>query len=450
MRSIRARLFLILMAITGIVWLSAIGWIYLSTRAEVERALDARLTEAARMVNSLIASQEIDPGRTVAIPSGSPPLHTPYDRQLSCQIWALDGRLVGRSEGAPGQPLTASRAGFSETVIEGETWRVYAVENAALGMRVLVGDNLRVRDRLVADVIRGLALPALLILPALAGLIWLSLRQGLAPLSAMARALETRPASDLSPLPEGRGPSEIRPMVRSLNGLFARVNAARERERDFTAFAAHELRTPIAGLKTQAQVALRHTDDAIRDNALRQMVVGVDRTARLVRQLTDLTSAESGEPAPDEREVDLGRLLRTLAEDIRQHHPRAAGIDIGNALDGAALPVSSSLFALAARNLLENAVLHSPPERPVQCRLRRERDAIAVVIEDAGPGIPESELPKVRDRFFRGSNRTTVGSGLGLAIADFALRRMEGELRLANRAEGGLRAEMRFPSPSAS
>lgn len=444
MNSIRARLFMILMITTGIVWMSAIAWIYLSTRTEVERVLDARLTEAARMVSSLITSQEIDPKKAAAISTQIATPHPSYDRQLSCQIWALDGTLIGRSESAPGAALTEKRSGFSETSIDGEVWRVYAVENPALGIRVLVGDNLRVRDRLVADVIRGLALPALLILPILAALIWLSVKKGLAPFNAMADALETRAASDLSPLPENHSASEIKPVIRSLNGLFARVSAAREHERDFTAFAAHELRTPIAGLKTQAQVALCSTDQGVRENALRQMVVGVDRTARLVRQLMDLTNAESGTLEPAERGVNLGSALQALADDIRRHYPVAAPIMISAELSNVTLGIDPSLFMLSARNMLENAVLHSPPDRPVQCNLRRDGRLLAVVIDDCGPGIPEDELPRVCDRFFRGRYKTPMGSGLGLAIAALGLERLGATLRLENRAEGGLRVELQF------
>ncbi|OJY74110.1 ATP-binding protein [Rhizobium sp. 60-20] len=444
MTSIRARLFFILMITTGVVWMSAIVWIYLSTRAEVERVLDARLIEAARMVSSLITSQEIDPRRAAQMPALGTTTHASYERQLSCQIWALDGTLVGRSDAAPAAPLTDSRDGFSETVVGGETWRVYAVINRDLGMRVLVGDNMRVRDQLVADVIRGLALPALLVLPILAGLLWLSVRKGLAPLNAMARALATRPASDLSALPDADAPSEIKPVIRSLNGLFDRVSAVRAHERDFTAFAAHELRTPIAGLKTQAQVALGSDDKAIRENALRQIVLGVDRTARLVRQLTDLTNAESGELRHEEGGVSIGGALQILADDIEQHYPRTSRVLICAELEPVRLSVNPSLFMMSARNLLENAVLHSPRDLPVRCSLQKDKRSIVIMIDDCGPGIPEDELPRVRDRFFRGRNKALMGSGLGLAIADLALERIGAELNLENRIEGGLRAELRF------
>lgn len=442
MTSIRNRLFLILLTTTGIIWLCAIGWIYLNTRAEVERVLDARLIEAARMVSSLITSQEIDPRRAARIPLPGPTAHASYEQQLSCQIWALDGTLVGRSDAAPATPLSEMKSGFSESVIGTETWRVYAVVNSDLALRVLVGDNLRVRDRLVADVIRGLALPVLLILPILAGLIWFSVSKGLAPLNAIAHALARRPASDLSALPYTGAPSEIEPVIQSLNGLFGRVSAARERERDFTAFAAHELRTPIAGLKTQAQVALGSDDPDIRRNALRQIVVSVNRTSRLVQQLTDLTRAESSTTETHARDIILGTILEQLSDDIHQHHPNAPLIKIDPKLSDIHLSVDASLFMLAARNLLENAVLYSPDGGIVLCGV--ESEGRIVTIDDSGPGIPEDELPRVQDRFYRGRNNSPMGSGLGLAIVDLAMTRLGGHVILENRPEGGLRAELHF------
>jgi two-component system sensor histidine kinase QseC len=444
MTSVRARLFFILMITTGIVWVSAIAWIYLSTRAQVEHALDARLTEAARMVSSLITTQEIDPKRAAQLPSDAAIAHASYDRQLSCQIWAIDGTLVGRSDGAPAAPLTDGKSGFSETNVDGETWRVYAVENEGLGMRVLVGDNLRVRDRLVNDVIKGLLLPAVLILPILAGLIWLSVRKGLSPLSRMAEALEQRAASDLRPLPDSDTASEIRPVIRSLNGLFGRVVAAREHERNFTAFAAHELRTPIAGLKTQAQVALGSHDRNIRDNALRQIVVGVDRTSRLVRQLTDLTAAEASTADQPSADVNVGQSLQLLTDELQSHMTRRATVVIEPDLHRLKLRMEPALFMLAARNIVENALLHSPESGVIRCWTTASDGTVNILIDDNGPGIPEDELPKVRDRFFRGRNKTPVGSGLGLSIVELALARAKGQLTLENRPEGGLRAVIRM------
>ncbi|MGI6855896.1 ATP-binding protein [Mesorhizobium sp. 1B3] len=440
MPSISKRLFLILVLTTGLVWLSAVVWIFLSTRAEVERVLDARLMEAGRMVSSLIVSQEIaaDTNKTVAadIPVRA---HSSYDRQLSCQIWSLQGTLIGRSEDAPDQKLAEHADGISETEIDGERWRVYAVTNTDLGVRVLVGDNLRIRDGLVNDVIRGLLLPAMLILPVLAGLIWLSVRKGLAPLNKVAHDLEARHASDLSPIEDVETAKEIVPVLQSLNGLFARVASLRERERNFTAFAAHELRTPLTGLKTQAQVALASENGEIRDQALRQIVVGVDRTGRLVRQLLDMSAIEALDQEKRGGVVQPASILRSLAEELADP-ARDVTVEVSSDLDAVELEIEPELFTLAARNLVENAVNHSPPGGVVQCRLDNTSEGGRIVIEDHGPGIPDEELGQVTERFFRGRNKAPVGSGLGLAIVELALGRGGWRLQLQNRDAGGLRA----------
>ncbi len=444
--SIARRLFLILVLTTGVVWLSAVVWIFLSTRAEVERVLDARLMEAGRMVSSLIADREIalDPDR-MSVPGRPERGRSAYDRQLSCQIWLLDGTLIARSEEAPDQKLAEHADGISETVIDGERWRVYAITNAELGVRVLIGDNLRIRDGLVNDVIRGLLLPALLILPALAVLIWLSVRRGLAPLRKIAGDLEARPASDLRPIEDVQTATEILPVLQSLNGLFARVTSLRERERNFTAFAAHELRTPLAGLKTQAQVALASDDRAIRDQALRQIVMGVDRTGRLMRQLLDISAIEAREGGGATGAVRPGPMLRSLAEELGDP-ARGVTVEVSSALDGVVLDMEPELFALAARNLMENAVNHSPPGGIVRCRAGEESERGRVVIEDDGPGIPEDELSRATERFFRGRNKVAVGSGLGLAIVELALDRSGWLLQLENRRAGGLRAVIAEPA----
>ncbi|HEV7319754.1 MAG TPA: ATP-binding protein [Ensifer sp.] len=451
MRSLRTRLFAILLITTGLLWLSATVWIFLSTRAEVERVLDARLMEAARMVNSLIVSQDMlkddeASDRPAQSAMRIPVLdHPHYDRQLSCQIWSLDGTLIGKSDSAPNTTLAAHATGFSETVINGETWRVFAVENAGLGVRVLVGDNLRIRDRLVNDLVKGLLFPALLIIPLLAVLIWLSVGRGLAPLRRLAGDLAARDASDLHPIDGLDTTKEIRPVLKSLNGLFARVAGAREREQNFIAFAAHELRTPLAGLKTQAQVALASDDRDIRDKALGQIVAGVDRTGKLVRQLLDIASVEAVEDGKAAGAFSPGEMLASLGTELRSHGTPAAEIHIDEQLRSLKIGMEPELFRLAARNLLENALNHSPPGTSVRCGMERQTGGVVIAIDDAGPGIPEDEMAHVTERFFRGRFRTAIGSGLGLSIAELALDRAGAELQLRNRAEGGLSTRIVLP-----
>lgn len=442
MNSIRTRLLTVLLGSTGLVWLLAVAWIYFGTQAELERVLDARLMEAARMVNSLLTDRRVE----VALAKGGgsdAATHfemgqNHYDRQLSCQIWSLDGALVGRSEHAPEERLTDARSGFSEKTVDGETWRVYTIENADLGVRVMIGDNVWVRDHLVNDVIKGLVLPAGLILPILAGGIWVSVRRGMAPLNDMADTLSARPATDLRPLPDQNLPSEIAPAVHALNGLFRRVVDAREREKSFTAFAAHELKTPLAGLKTQAQIALASSDGDVHANALRQISAGVDRTSRLVRQLLDLAAIEASDNAPA---LTKGRPIE-IVERVVTEMPSTRDLIIAVEKSGedAEACFDPAFLTMALRNLLENAIRHSPDGGRITVRVESAGTGAGISVEDDGPGIPASELPRVTERFFRGRDRSSAGSGLGLSIAEEAAKRMGGSLRLQNRDPHGLSA----------
>lgn len=439
MNSIRTRLLSILLGSTGLVWLLAVIWIYLGTQAELERVLDARLMEAARMVNSLLTDRRVElalaDGGTGAA-AGFDLAQQPYERQLSCQIWSLDGILVGRSEHAPEERLTHAQSGFSETEVDGETWRVYTVKNTELGVRVMVGDSIAMRDRLVDEVIKGLVLPAALILPVLAGGIWASVRRGMAPLSDMADALSSRAATDLRPLADEKLPREIAPAVNALNGLFKRVAEAREREKSFTAFAAHELKTPLAGLKTQAQIALASSDGDVHANALRQISAGVDRTSRLVRQLLDLAAIEASDGAPV---LVMGRPIE-IVERLLAEMPTGGRTIAVETSKGIEARFDPAFLTIAVRNLIENAVKHSPEGGEVTVRLEGAGERVDISVEDEGSGIPVSELPRVTERFFRGRDRSQAGSGLGLSIADEAATRMGGSLRLENRDPHGLKA----------
>lgn len=442
MRSIRARLMAILFATTGLVWLCAVAWIYLSTQTEVERVLDARLVEAARMVNSLITDHRIEIAMAADTASDMPApfAATPpdYQRQLSCQIWSLSGALVGRSEGAPEERLADSGAGFSETRIDGETWRVYVVDNADLGLRVMVGDNLQIRDRLVNDVILGLLLPAGLILPLAGGLIWFSVRRGLAPLDAVAGVLSARPADDLSALELKAPPDELRPAVSALNGLFRRVEDARHRERNFTAYAAHELKTPLAGLKTQVQVALVSEDPEVTRHALTQIASGVDRASRLVRQLLDLAKVDASDSAVALGPIDLSALVVATVDELAFTARRRNVAMRTHLLPGAVGRGEPGLVTVAVRNIVENAILHSAEGEAVDLRVLREGNEVSIEVADTGPGMRDEDIAQATERFFRGRSRSAAGSGLGLAIVQTAMDRSKGRLEIRNGPGCGL------------
>ncbi len=448
MNSIRSRLLLILLVTTGVVWLCAAAWIYFSTQAHVEQVLDARLREAARMVNSLLADRRIALNsiadavtdvQVETVPGAA------YSKQLSCQIWSLSGSLVGQSQGAPQERLSRASEGYSYTVINNETWRVFSVSNQERGVQVMVGDNLQVRQSLVNDVMLGTLLPMALVLPLGALMIWFSVRRGIKPLDNMAHALSAREASDLGPIGSGAEPSELRPVLGAINGLFKRVELAREHEKTFTAFAAHELKTPLAGLKAQAQIALATEDNATRAHALTQIASSVDRSARMVRQLLDLAEVDAKDDRFSLRASSIDKVVEgaLLAVDVLRAKQDIAVLVTGER-DGD-IVCELQLATTALRNVLENAVLQSPAGGDVRLSIERDGSFVRFSVADSGPGMTEEELSHARDRFFRGRDQRSSGTGLGLAIVDTVLRRVGGTFAIVNREGGGLVVTLSFP-----
>ncbi len=442
MRSIRTRLLTILAVATTAIWLCGVSWIAIHTQRELDRMLDQRLGEVGRMVNSLLRSGEIDPmvaaGAAVSASQGA---ESGPRNFISCQIWDAEGRLIGRSGGAPLEEFASIGNGFADTKVGDQPWRVFAIVDATRGTRILIGDNMEERQGIVRQVVLGLVVPAALLLPLLAGLIWLAVSHGLRPLNMAAEVLRQRKPADLTPLSLAELPVEVRPMFQALDDLLERLAESRAQEQTFTAFAAHELRTPLAGLRLQAQLAMAAETGADRQAALRQIIVAVDRMTALVRQLLELARLD-GDASPPERSVDAAELLDETA---RQMHPLPCPLKVSPSLHGLPVRVDPGLFSMTLRNLLENALQQSPAGEAVVCEAHQDAGQIVIAVRDRGPGIPPEELQHIHKRFFRGRHKSASGSGLGLAIADAAMRKAGGMLRFRNRPEGGLVAEMLLP-----
>lgn len=433
--SIRLRLIAILILATGAVWLSAVIWIENSTRAHVERVLDARLAESANMVSSLISDQRITLGEGHGEPTVTLPMVN-FSNQLSCQIWSLDGELVGASSSAPADQMT-DEVGFSTRIINGETWRIYSQHNTRLGVRVMVGDRVDMRDRLVGDVIAGLLTPVAIIAPLLALLIWLGVTRGLAPLQKLADILHNRSPQDLTPLPDNVDAAEIRPVRRALNALFSELDRIRKSERDFTAFAAHELKTPLAGLRTQAQIAQMAPDDATREKALEAILASVDRSDRMVKQLLQLATVDSDNTGWSS--VPLDTLFDEVIFDLAAARPDVAIKKQGPS--GWTIHANRFLLYAALRNIAENAVQASREGQEVKIEAFMRDGGIGIAVIDQGPGITQADRPRLLQRFYRGAHSGSNGSGLGLAIAEVAAERHKAVIAFPE-SQSGQRVEI--------
>lgn len=425
-RSLQGRLLALVLGVVVALGVGVLVTTWLEVRHELDELLDSHLAQAAALlVVQQVRELEIEDDRHDGHKSGrddraldAPSLHR-YAPQVAFQVFHED-ELVLRSSNAPERPLDPRmherRPQFRTVTIDGQAWRVFSAFGADRDVRVLVGEQVASRQAILWAVLRGTALPALLALPVLALALWLAVYRGMAPLRRLSALIATRPPQATGPMALPDAPRELQPVLEALNGLFDRIAALVESERRFTADAAHELRTPIAAIRAQAQVAMGDDDDpAGRRHALQALLVGCDRAARLVDQLLTLSRLEAGE-APALQALDLAGLARQLAAEAA-----GAAIDRQQTLalqaDG---PVTvrgePTLVAVLLRNLVDNALRYSPTGATVQVTLSNHSGRVRLVVEDSGPGLPPASLARLGERFFRELGTGHGGSGLGWSI----------------------------------
>jgi two-component system sensor histidine kinase QseC len=339
-------------------------------------------------------------------------------------------------------------SGFSERVIAGETWRVYTVADPTRAIRVSVGDNLRVRHRLINDLMLGLLAPAIAGVVALAALIWAAVGIGLAPLREVARLLARRDPSDFNPLGIEQTTDELRPLVAAIDDQFAKLEKLRADERHFIASAAHELQTPLAGLRAHADIASMANDAATREKSLQSIRSSVDRTARMVGQLLDLSREESSGPPPAQW-TSVAWVMESIADELSGDMRRTnVTLVSDHTVDSVELYIAPASLMLAVRNLVKNAVDHSPPSGSIQVTMAPCDDRIALCIRDQGSGVDQGSIGYIKDRFVRGARAPAPGSGLGLSIVELVARQADAELLLRNLEGRGFEAALLFNQSS--
>jgi two-component system sensor histidine kinase QseC len=288
-----------------------------------------------------------------------------------------------------------------------------------------------------------------LALPLIALLTWWSVRRAVAPLRELDRQLAKRQPQDLSPVRLPGAPSELEPALEALNGLLERIEALMAAERRFTADAAHELRTPIAAIRTQAQVALGEGDPDARHHALLATLQGCDRAGHLVQQLLTLSRLEGG-AAPAMADLDLRGVARTvLAELAPQALRRGQSIEL-EADAACQVRGNEVLLAVLLRNLVDNASRYSPDGARVAVKLRAATDAVTLWVEDSGPGLAEADCQRLGERFFRVLGSEQPGSGLGWSIVRRIAAVHAAVVQLGRSADlGGLSVQLRWPAAEA-
>ena len=369
------------------------------------------------------------------------------DDRAYFQVLGLRGELLAGDPVllVPAQEsVRQTQVQFRDDVVDEEPVRVaylWLAEPTTLsetGALVQVAQTLGKRTRLATEIIKGLILPQFVILPLSVLLVWFALARGIRPLAELQHRIRRRESTDLSPIEQGNVPDEVVPLVGAINDLLQRLDRTVATQRHFLADAAHQLKTPLAGLRTQAELATReidsgHADPASLRHSLRQIALSSQRAAHMVNQLLSMARAEHSGEHVRRVPLDLGAVARSA---VRDFVPQAIDkrIDLGyEGPEGQGSPRvlgEPVLLGEMVRNLVDNALRYTPAGGTVTVRVAADPGAEWVVlqVEDSGPGIAPEERENIFRPFYRALGTQVDGSGLGLAIVQEIAQRHQAEI----------------------
>lgn len=447
--SLRRRLVWLLTSAVAVIWLLAALVVYQRAHHEADALLDAQLTQVADTLLAIVAGGEVDH----FVKELRKHAHR-YPVPIAFEVWLSKDGATRRLLTSPGHRgfETGITTGFSEHQHLGAHWRLYAVQDDDARYRVVVGEAHAAREGLAREIGLSLLLPATLALPLMALAVWWGVGRSLRPVDGVARQVGTLDPQALAPLDESAPlPREIAPLRAALNALIRRVTEAFENERRFTADAAHELRTPLAALKVQAQVALRAQTDASRQRALAQVSAGVDRMTHLVGQLLTLARVDpASQPAP--QVLDPAAIVAAVCAELLPQAQRQGQSLVVDAAPGCRIAVTPAWLQIALRNLVDNALRYAGAGARIELRVGQSGPDCTLTVADDGPGVAPALRPQLSARFVRGEVEGE-GCGLGLSIVARIAALSHARLELGDglpRADGGhgFAATLRFRDTS--
>lgn len=457
--SIRRRLSLTVLSCVSIVWIVAVFSGFRNASREVHEWEDARLVEYASLIARLDATDlnqfvrfPIDVRFEIAPPAPASGDDTDSDalpRHILFEVLDASGSVLASSvphtvdtavawSGMHAQPWTVD--------IDGTVWRLYAMHDDDTGrtVRVMVASNTS------SDLASGAAWqtvwPLLAALPVLAVLLWYAIGRCLTPLKTLSATIRVRAPDSLEPIGITAVPAEVLTLVDAINRLLSQLRHSIVRERAFTSDAAHELKTPLAAIKIQAQVALAADDPSLQRLAMQRVVQGVDRSARLAEQLLLLARLDEHERIPA-----CGVTMGDLVEEAVGRHAASArekAIAIAVKYNGVhTIHADPVLIAILLDNLLDNAIKYGTREGNVDVSLFRRGAMQCLAVRDNGPGVADAERARLTDRFYRGNGVQAPGSGLGLSIVERIARYFDGTVHFEAGLNGrGLGVIVEFPA----
>ncbi|MGQ3887703.1 ATP-binding protein [Legionella sp. CNM-1927-20] len=454
----------LLLAITITTTLTAIGNYYLDQK-DIQEHLDTLMAISALSYQALLGDdvhqrpltkiqdnlevipQKIENFYQRRFLNDLPPKN--YLDKFNFQVWTNGGKLLLHSSAAPRIPLTAEVDGFSDKIIANQKWRVFTTYNAQAGIRTVIAERYDTRNELGHRIAQDDLYIMLLTFPLSGLLIWIIIGRGLDSLDRVAQEVANRAPTHLEPVDLQEVPEEIKPVIDELNKLFFRLQEGFEREKRFAADAAHELRTPLAALKTQAQVALNTNNIGEKNQALQKLIASVNRSTHIVQQL--LTMSKLVPEAASINDIDEVNLVKITREILAMLAPSAVEKQIELEFEhDEYLPKfegNPTALSILIRNLVDNAIRYCKEAGKVLVKVyQQDHQELVLEVQDNGPGIPSELQNRVFERFFRVLGNKTTGSGLGLAIVRQICDLHGARVKLDSPKEGtGLIVRVYFP-----
>jgi two-component system sensor histidine kinase QseC len=442
--SLRRRLLAAIVAASTVLWLASLGIVTVIAWQETNGVFDDALEESGYML--MAATTDWDERGLLALARPG----SAQDRKVDMQYQlVVAGRVIQRTGGAPARPFVAGfddDDGFADVDVDKRRWRVFVVRDKERNVEVQVGQKHSKRFDILEELADHLWLPVLGFLALLVLVCWLLTGRVLQPLRRTASAIAAKTPDDLAQVPLAGQPRELLPIVQALNGVLARLDAALQAERRFTADAAHELRTPLAGLHMHVQLLQRQHPDL--SGPFRKLRDDIGRVTALVDSLLALARMDPLSREQLDRETVA---LAPLLERVRAAHAQEAaqrGIALTVRCEPDAVDANPHMLEIALRNLVDNALRYCPDGSRIDIEASRIERHARLTVRDDGPGVDPAAMARLTERFFRVLGQGQGGSGLGLSIVQRIVELHGGKLAFGPGLDGrGLGATVELPVP---
>lgn len=440
--------FLLISLLLSVTIASAINGIgnYLLDEQVIQPYLDAQLIRISSLIGILNQSTSSNMEIRAEIIDYLLKAQPMTGQKFLFQVWDKDGNLLMHST-KPVVSLKDTPYGFSDKVIDGNDWRIFTTYDPRMQVKLVVAELYNIRRELADDIARSNANILLITYPVFGILVWFIISFALRSVVRVTNEISNRASTYLEPVQLTEIPIEIKPLVAELNQLFIRLKLAFERNKRFAADAAHELRTPLAALKTHVQVALKADNDIDRKKALQKVIESVDRSSHVVAQLLTLSRLGDEEGLTDIKPVDLHKLATEILAYLAPHAlEKNVEIELAPPPPRPIVTGNDTAIGILIRNIVDNAIRYTPENGEVKVSIIDTDHSIIFRVTDTGTGIPVELRERVFERFYRILGTKASGSGLGLAIVSQIAALHHATIHLDTPPNGvGLQFDVAFP-----